>query len=87
MGGSNVECWALVPVKERVACKTRLASTLSMRRRLDLVRTLLRHVIRVLLETPAIDHIGLVSPERDAMFQRTSCFLQMRDKALPCCRG
>jgi 2-phospho-L-lactate guanylyltransferase (CobY/MobA/RfbA family) len=32
---------------------------------LDLVRTLLRHVIRVLLETPAIDHIALVSPERD----------------------
>jgi 2-phospho-L-lactate guanylyltransferase len=54
-----------VPVKERVACKSRLSSTLSARGRLDLVRTLLHHVIGVLRDTPAIDHIALVSPERD----------------------
>jgi 2-phospho-L-lactate guanylyltransferase len=60
-----VDCWALVPIKERAACKMRLASTLSSRARLQLVRALLRHVIHALRGSPGIDHIAVVSPERD----------------------
>jgi 2-phospho-L-lactate/phosphoenolpyruvate guanylyltransferase len=60
-----VSCWALVPLKERAACKTRLTAMLSSQGRLQLVRALLRHVIGTLQITPGIDHIALVSPERD----------------------
>lgn len=60
-----MDCWALVPIKERAACKMRLASTLSSRDRLQLVRALLHHVIHALRNSPGIDHIAVVSPERD----------------------
>jgi 2-phospho-L-lactate/phosphoenolpyruvate guanylyltransferase len=62
-----VNCWALVPIKERAVCKMRLASTLSTRGRLQLVRALLHHVIHTLRNSPGIDHIAIVSPERDDM--------------------
>jgi 2-phospho-L-lactate guanylyltransferase (CobY/MobA/RfbA family) len=62
---SNGDCWALVPIKERAACKMRLAPTLSTRGRLRLARALLHHVINALRDAPGIDHIALVSPERD----------------------
>ena len=58
-------CWALVPIKERAKCKLRLAPTLSVPRRLQLVRGILNHVIDTLRNSPGIDHIALVSPERD----------------------
>jgi 2-phospho-L-lactate/phosphoenolpyruvate guanylyltransferase len=46
-------------------CKMRLAQTLSQQGRLQMVRALLHHVIRTLRMSPGIDHIALVSPERD----------------------
>ena len=59
--------WALVPIKPRALCKTRLASVLSPARRIALVRTLLDHVLATLRATAAIDHIALVSAERDCV--------------------
>jgi len=59
--------WALVPVKARVACKTRLASRLTPAQRLALVRAMLDHVLDVLRAVPALDRIALVSPERDGV--------------------
>jgi FO synthase len=59
--------WALVPVKPRAVCKTRLASVLSTSRRIALVRSLLDHVIATLRATAAVDHIALVSAERDCV--------------------
>lgn len=60
-----MSCWALVPVKRRVECKTRLASVLSPQQRLVLVRRVLSHVLATLQSVPRIDHIAVVSPERD----------------------
>src|SRR5277367_6028279 len=59
--------WALVPIKPRALCKTRLASVLSPQRRLGLVRSLLRHVLSTLRATPGIDRIVLISSERDGV--------------------
>jgi len=57
--------WALVPVKARLAGKTRLAARLTPEQRLALVRAMLDHVLDVLRAVPAVDRIALVSPERD----------------------
>jgi len=73
-----VSCWALVPLKERAACKTRLTAMLSSEGRLRLVRALLGHVIDTLQNTPGIDHIALVSPERDDV--ATDIALLARDR-------
>jgi FO synthase len=59
--------WALVPIKSRALCKTRLASVLSPRQRLALVRELLQHVLSTLRAAPDIEHIALVSSERDGV--------------------
>ncbi|MGA2342036.1 MAG: DUF2064 domain-containing protein, partial [Steroidobacteraceae bacterium] len=57
--------WALVPIKPRALCKTRLASVLAPAQRLALVRSMLGHVLATLRATPAIRHIALVTSERD----------------------
>jgi FO synthase len=59
--------WALVPIKPRALCKTRLASVLSPRQRLTLVRALLHHVLSTLRAAPHIQHIALVSSDRDGV--------------------
>ena len=59
--------WALVPIKSRALCKTRLVSVLSPGRRIALVRTLLDHVLATLRATTTVDHIALVSAERDCV--------------------
>lgn len=59
--------WALVPIKPRTLCKTRLASVLSPPQRIALVRTLLSHVLDTLRATTGVDHIALVSAERDCV--------------------
>jgi FO synthase len=59
--------WALIPIKPRALCKTRLASVLSPDHRMALVRALLRHVLSTLRATPGIDRIALVSSERDGV--------------------
>ena len=57
--------WALVPVKARAEGKSRLASVLTHEARAELVRVMLRHVLGVLAAAPGIDHVAVVSPERD----------------------
>ncbi|MBM5812148.1 MAG: 2-phospho-L-lactate guanylyltransferase [Gammaproteobacteria bacterium] len=58
-------CWALVPIKGREKCKSRLAGRLGAEARLSLVRTMLGHVLERLSVAAVIDRIAVVSPERD----------------------
>jgi 2-phospho-L-lactate guanylyltransferase len=64
-----MSCWALVPVKTRAEGKTRLASVLTPEARIALVRFMLRHVLDVLAAAPGIDHVAVLSPERDEVPQ------------------
>ena len=59
--------WALVPIKRRALCKTRLASVLNAREREEFVRSLLLRVLATLRATPGIDHVAVVSTERDTI--------------------
>ncbi len=60
-------CWALVPIKARADCKCRLAERLSAEARLELVRLMLKRVLAELAASRTIDHIAVVSPERDTL--------------------
>lgn len=60
-------CWAVVPVKARVECKSRLAGRLGDEARLALVRRMLEQVLGALGTAPSIDRIAVVSPERDTV--------------------
>lgn len=62
-----MSCWALVPMKRRDEAKSRLASVLAPAARLALVRSMLDHVLGVLAAAPGIDHVAVVSAERDAV--------------------
>ena len=67
--------WALVPIKRRELCKTRLAAVLQPREREALVRSLLLHVLATLRAAPGIDHVAVVSSERDDIPDDVSLFL------------
>ncbi len=60
-------CWALVPVKTRGLCKSRLAGRLAADSRLILVRAMLERALAALREARLVDHIAVVSPERDTV--------------------
>jgi len=60
-------CWALVPVKSRPLSKSRLAGRLAADSRLMLVRSMLERVLAALREARGIDHVAVVSPERDTV--------------------
>ena len=60
-------CWALVPVKTRGLCKSRLAGRLAADSRLTLVRAMLERALDALREAGLVDHIAVVSPERDTV--------------------
>ena len=62
-----MSCWALVPIKARPECKGRLSGWLEPAQHLDLVRGMVRHVVAVLQDAPAIDGIAVVTPERDSL--------------------
>jgi 2-phospho-L-lactate/phosphoenolpyruvate guanylyltransferase len=62
-----MSCWALVPVNERAACKSRLAGQLSPAQRLALVRLMLAQVVAALRESNLVDAIAFVSAERDTI--------------------
>ena len=62
-----MSCWALVPVKARAEGKSRLARVLTDEARVALVRSMLGHVLEVLATAPGIDHVAVVSPERDTV--------------------
>jgi len=60
-------CWALVPVKTRGLCKSRLAGRLAAESRLILVRSMLERALAALRDSRYVDRIAVVSPERDTV--------------------
>jgi 2-phospho-L-lactate guanylyltransferase len=58
---------ALIAIKERVHCKTRLAAALAPAARLDLVRFMLATVLSAAAGATTVRHIIVVSPERDSV--------------------
>jgi 2-phospho-L-lactate guanylyltransferase len=62
-----MSCWALVPIKARAQCKTRLAGVLDPRARIALVRAMLRQTLDTLGSVAAIEGIAVLGPERDGV--------------------
>ncbi|HEX4024588.1 MAG TPA: 2-phospho-L-lactate guanylyltransferase [Steroidobacteraceae bacterium] len=60
-------CYALVPIKRRALCKSRLASVLDGRQRLVLVRSMLQRVLDALSGAGGIEQVAVVSAERDTV--------------------
>ncbi len=61
--------WALIPIKDRARCKTRLAAALSPAARLDLVRSMLGAVLAAACRARSIHRVIVISPERDRVPQ------------------
>ena len=64
---SSGSCWAVVAVKARARCKSRLAPLLDDAGRVRLAREMLGHVLDVVRATQAVDALLVVSPERDTL--------------------
>jgi 2-phospho-L-lactate guanylyltransferase len=60
-------CLALIAIKRRVECKSRLAGALPLPQRLALVRHMLAHVIDQCRQALLVGQIAVLSPERDAV--------------------
>ena len=58
---------ALIAIKQRVHCKTRLAQALAPRARLQLVRSMLAAVLSAAGGAQTVRHIIVLSPERDSV--------------------
>jgi len=58
---------ALIAVKERVRCKTRLADVLTPAARLDLVRSMLTAVLEAAGNAQTVHQVIVISPERDTV--------------------
>ena len=58
---------ALVPIKSRAQCKTRLQHHLDGPQRLLLVRNMLNHELKVLTKHKAVGRIVVLTPERDTL--------------------
>ncbi len=58
---------ALIAIKERLHCKTRLAAALAPRARLQLVRSMLAAVLSAAGGAQTVRQIIVVSPERDSV--------------------
>lgn len=69
--------WALVPIKARRHCKTRLVEELREAERIELVRTMLTQVLSALQQVPRIAGIVVLSDERD---QVPTAIEVMRDR-------
>ena len=65
--GRRPGCCALIPIKRRALCKSRLAPQLPADARLALVRSMLEQVIAAALAAPAVRQVIVVSPERDTV--------------------
>lgn len=59
--------WAIIPVKPLRESKSRLAAVLSPDERADLTGFLLQRTIKILLQTPLIDRIMVVSRDTEAL--------------------
>ena len=62
-----MSCWALVPIKSRAECKGRLANWLAPAERLSIVREMAACVLAAVRGTHSIDHVAVVTPERDCV--------------------
>lgn len=60
-------CWALVPIKARTECKGRLAGCLAPSERLGIVREMAARVLAAARKSHSIDHVAVVTPERDCV--------------------
>jgi len=60
-----MNCVALIPIKARRQCKSRLASVLDAYERQDLARWMLSRVLQVARASSRISQIIVISPERD----------------------
>ena len=58
---------ALIAIKERVRCKTRLAEVLAPPERIDLVRSMLDAVLAAARNAPTVHQVIVISPERDTV--------------------
>ncbi len=67
MGDSTgpTECCALIAVKRRSQCKSRLGAALTAVQRLGLVRAMLSQVIAAAVGASTVHRVFVVSPERD----------------------
>jgi 2-phospho-L-lactate guanylyltransferase len=65
--GKRAGCIALVAIKRRLHCKSRLAAALEQKARLELVRSMLRHVLSALDSAQTIQQYAVLSPERDTL--------------------
>lgn len=59
----NGDLWAIIPVKSLSESKKRLAHLLSAEQRADLVRGLMRHVLTVVQQAPAITRTAVISSD------------------------
>lgn len=60
-------CCALIAVKRRAACKSRLSAELPPPARLHLVRSMLDHVRRAALAARTLGQVIVLTPERDTL--------------------
>jgi 2-phospho-L-lactate guanylyltransferase len=58
---------ALIAVKERARCKTRLADALAPTERIDLVRSMLNGVLKAAGNALTVHQVIVISPERDTV--------------------
>jgi 2-phospho-L-lactate guanylyltransferase len=58
---------ALIAIKERARCKTRLANVLAPPERLDLVRSMLTAVLTAAENAQTVHQVIVISPERDTV--------------------
>jgi 2-phospho-L-lactate guanylyltransferase len=66
-GNSAVKTVAIVPVKSLSQAKSRLASILSPEERALLALDMLSHVLDILLSSPEIDAVAVISPQPDEL--------------------
>src|ERR1700744_6486932 len=58
---------ALIAIKERARCKTRLADVLRPPERIDLVRSMLTQVLAAAENAQTVHQVIVISPERDTV--------------------
>jgi 2-phospho-L-lactate/phosphoenolpyruvate guanylyltransferase len=69
-----MSCWSITAVNSLSSCKTRLAGRLSPQRRIELVSSMLGHVLSVLSRAHGVDRVAVVSPERTALPESVIAF-------------
>lgn len=60
-------CWAVTPIKAPQHCKTRLQRALSETARVELVASMLRHVVETASAAAGVDKVMVLSPSRHTL--------------------